>query len=458
MSKIWIILQLCILEVYSRSSLATGKYSTASSYYQNSSCYHPSKGNDGNYVQALACNNCYRGSDPRGGGNWWLVDLLDVYFIDIVVVYTISGFEMQLVQFLVGLANTLGPVVRNSYELCDQYQKPIVVPGSYQVRCNANLEQYSIVIIQQPSTGFGSMAFAEMEVFAAQNPESKVWKKFAKNRLAKPASVTKIVRSAIECVIGCSIIKCYSVNYNHVLMSCEMFASLQGLPAPFILTADVKYDYLKSQYVSLLAIAMKATWIVLLYFRLANAVKNIALFKTATADSTYYANACAVASHATDGIYNTDGYKCECFAGAVKTERGLYYLCNQYEFDISATGIFTLKCNANMPAVRYVIVQARYDLPGNLNACELLVYEAAYPESKLWNKLHDHRLIQTFLFSFNTSSVHGCLIRCNLYKCGSVNYNNANTACEIFQHPFGYVTGNVPKQVIGWDHWQLFYA
>ncbi|ESO11411.1 hypothetical protein HELRODRAFT_183197 [Helobdella robusta] len=140
------------------------------------------------------------------------------------------------------------------------------------------------------------------------------------------------------------------------------------------------------------------------------------------------------------------------------TSRGSYYLCNQYESYLYKWELAILKCNANIPPLRYVIVQQRWDVDTLMNICELEVFEAKDNSSKLWNQLPNHRLMQLTPYLFNRSSVHTCLINCMQLNCDAVNYNNFTSTCEIFQHPFGYYKVNIPNKVEDWDYWQLFYA
>ncbi|ESO11410.1 hypothetical protein HELRODRAFT_183196 [Helobdella robusta] len=233
--------------------------------------------------------------------------------------------------------------------------------------------------------------------------------------------------------------------------------------------------------------------IILAYSQNAIADKNLALLKNSTGDSVYINNnVCFNARGATDGRLSNDSHNCGCFLGGGLSEvawlmvdleapyfidrmtlitdaysfgymshfiaggsnagntpqRGTYYICNQYEFFITISDAYTVKCNANIPALRYIIIQQRINAGASLNVCELLVYEARSKDSKLWNRLVDRRLIQTALLSFEKKSVKSCLAQCSQLKCDSVNYNPKSGSCEVFVHPFGYFNGSVPTKIV----------
>ncbi|ESN91179.1 hypothetical protein HELRODRAFT_182151 [Helobdella robusta] len=244
--KFWLMLCLFIIPADSRTSIATGKQSTSS--LPADVCFRSEFGNDGNYLQTRDCYASYRTNDTNGGF-WWMVDLGDSYYIDYVVVFTTPGLEFQLSHFIVGLANTLTPVVRNTYEVCGQYQGYILAPGFYQVKCSASLPAYRVIILQQSTPNSGTFGFAEMEVFASDDPGSKIWRKTSKYRLLKTPTASRRTRSVAECVVGCSLLRCYSMNFNVALRACELFQSLKGVAAPYFLTSDSGWDNWKAHRV-----------------------------------------------------------------------------------------------------------------------------------------------------------------------------------------------------------------
>ncbi|ESN91210.1 hypothetical protein HELRODRAFT_182182 [Helobdella robusta] len=120
------------------------------------------------------------------------------------------------------------------------------------------------------------------------------------------------------------------------------------------------------------------------------------------------------------------------------TVRGTYYVCNQHEYPIPLGASCTMRCNANIPAIRFVLVQQKYNAPGTLNVCEILVFEARNSTSKLWNKLANFQLKQPTPYNYNRTSINSCIINCLQLNCDFLNYDNQTTACEIFVYPFGY--------------------
>ncbi|ESN91212.1 hypothetical protein HELRODRAFT_182184 [Helobdella robusta] len=404
-------------------------------------------GNDGNYNQSALCYFYVMTGDPTHGENWWMVDLVEKFFIDRVVVYSTAAYSDHLSQFIIGLSNLFTPVKRNFYEICDQYLLSVVTISSFEVRCYANLPEFKVVVLQQPYNGPGTLSFAEVEVYASRNPNSKLWYRQTNYRMLKPAALKKTPSPLLECLIQCVTQNCNTINYNRKLKT------------------------------------------------------NIALHKNATTDVYYGDLDCNGPWHATDGSYDNNRINCYCYFGGgwgltawlmvdleeefnidsitlyteniywykmhqfitggsnnKTTVRGSYYICNQYEFELTRPSVCPVKCNANIPAVRYVIVQQRKDMTLHLNACELEIYAAKVNSSKLWNKQSDRRLVKWTPYTYNRTSAHLCLINCIQLNCDSVNYNNLTNACEIFQHPFGYYEGNLPTFAKSWDYWQLFYA
>ncbi|ESN91176.1 hypothetical protein HELRODRAFT_182148 [Helobdella robusta] len=140
-------------------------------------------------------------------------------------------------------------------------------------------------------------------------------------------------------------------------------------------------------------------------------------------------------------------------------QKGTYYVCNQCEYNYAlAWDTCTTKCSANIPAVRYVVLQQKSDLDTGLSACELLVYAAPDPKKTKWTRFSNRRLLAASASSFNKSSTVSCLYKCIQLSCDSVNYNKLLKTCEVLKHPFGVLTGNIPAPSPGWDHWKLFYA
>ncbi|ESN91178.1 hypothetical protein HELRODRAFT_194514 [Helobdella robusta] len=141
--------------------------------------------------------------------------------------------------------------------------------------------------------------------------------------------------------------------------------------------------------------------------------------------------------------------------------RGEYFLCGQYQTPLPSAGYYATKCNANLPALRYVIVQQVALGYTYLQVCELFVYAAENSASKFWYKLRNYRLLHAPLeSSTNRSSINSCILDCVMVACDFINYNETTNACEMLVHPFGYpgLDGNIMTPALGWNYWQLLYA
>ncbi|ESN91209.1 hypothetical protein HELRODRAFT_182181 [Helobdella robusta] len=155
--------------------------------------------------------------------------------------------ELYYDNFIVGLSKVQDPVVRNSYDVCEQIQIKTKSLRFQQVKCNASLPRYSMVIIQQPATGPGLLVLDEVEVFEPKNPESKLWLRFPNQRLEKTVTYNKS-SSRAACVSECSVRNCYLVSYRNATQRCELFQTLKGMGEPYTLTTAAGWETWKVQY------------------------------------------------------------------------------------------------------------------------------------------------------------------------------------------------------------------
>ncbi|ESO04193.1 hypothetical protein HELRODRAFT_191744 [Helobdella robusta] len=177
--------------------------------------------------------HCMHGVDGSGGPNWAVVDLADKYGVDFVVLYSRDCIPDRLDYFMIGLTSVdyFAPgsnVVRGTYPLCGQYKYQAVVSSKHTLKCNANLLPYRFVIVQQPITGPGSLTVCELEVYKADNSNSKKWNRYVNYKLTGYTSHVMVVSHKLKCFFNCMPGLCNSVNFKEDGSVCELNQHLFG--------------------------------------------------------------------------------------------------------------------------------------------------------------------------------------------------------------------------------------
>ncbi|ESN97927.1 hypothetical protein HELRODRAFT_177589 [Helobdella robusta] len=164
--------------------------------------------------------------------------------------------------------------------------------------------------------------------------------------------------------------------------------------------------------------------------------------------------------------------------------RGQYPLCATYPGDVPAASRVILKCNANLPAFRYIIAQqAAGASDGYFSVCELEAYEALLATGdqpwkylvddklknklkklkileKVWTSKNNQQLLNYIFMEFEADRPSLCLGQCmkvGAYNCDSFNFNYLQRICQLNQHRNGFLIGNLVAK-LGWSFWNATYA
>ncbi|ESO05529.1 hypothetical protein HELRODRAFT_191323 [Helobdella robusta] len=220
-----------LTEKCNAQNLALRKETICSSVFDNLSL--PSNLVDGDSNPNYSSGHCYHGSDGPGGPNWAVVDLVDSYYVDYVNLFSRDYCcPERMDYFVIGLdsKNYNGlDVVRGTYPLCGQYKYKAVGGGKHTLKCNAHLTSaHRYVIAQQPVYGPGAFSICELEVFAANYLNSKIWKRFFNRRLSGYVSGRLVVNGRIKCLLTCIPGSCDSVNFQVDGSVCELNRHLNG--------------------------------------------------------------------------------------------------------------------------------------------------------------------------------------------------------------------------------------
>ncbi|ESO01510.1 hypothetical protein HELRODRAFT_174466 [Helobdella robusta] len=188
---------------------------------------------DGDSNPNFLMGHCFHGIDDLGGPNWAVVDLAENYYVDYVNLYSRNEESARLNYFLIGLTSVNyfpagSNITRGTYPLCGQYKYKAVLSAKHTLKCNANLASYRYVIAQQPASGPGSLTICEMEVFDADKPNSKIWKRYQNTRLNGYVSNVETVSNMLKCLMRCVPGKCDSFNFKPAGSVCELNSHLNG--------------------------------------------------------------------------------------------------------------------------------------------------------------------------------------------------------------------------------------
>ncbi|ESO07863.1 hypothetical protein HELRODRAFT_184100 [Helobdella robusta] len=204
---------------------------------------------DGDTNPDFFAGHCYNGADPPGGPNWAVVDLAADYYVDVVYMFTRDSFTPPLDYFLIGLtfSSPGSNIIRGTYPLCGQYKYKAAASARLTLKCNANLAPYRYVIAQQPADGYGWFSSCEMEVYAAKDHKSKIWKRKSNTRLTGNYSLAVTAEYEMMCLLKCLPGKCDSFNFHSTDATCELNKHVNGYNQSY-LTASTNWSFYEVQY------------------------------------------------------------------------------------------------------------------------------------------------------------------------------------------------------------------
>ncbi|ESN95728.1 hypothetical protein HELRODRAFT_179201 [Helobdella robusta] len=230
-------------------NLAFNKTATCSSFFR-----HPINPVvkllvDGNRNPDFWAGHCFHGGDPAGGPNWAVVDLAGLYYVDVVYMFTRNMFTPPLDYFLIGLTSSSpgSNIIRGTYPLCGQYKYKAVASARLTLKCNAKLAPYRYVIAQQPADGYGWFSSCEMEVYAAKNLNSKIWKGYTNMRLTGNNSLVMTAKYEMICLLKCIPDKCDSFNFHSTDATCELNKHINGYNLSY-LSSSPNWSFFEIQY------------------------------------------------------------------------------------------------------------------------------------------------------------------------------------------------------------------
>ncbi|ESO05605.1 hypothetical protein HELRODRAFT_171258 [Helobdella robusta] len=109
-----------------------------------------------------------------------------------------------------------------------QYKYTVVKSSKHTLKCNANLPSNRYIIAQQPVNGAGLLTICEMEVFAAKNLNSKIWKRYQSTHLTGYTTRVTTFNNVMSCLLMCVPGEYDSVNFHINGAVCEMNSHMNG--------------------------------------------------------------------------------------------------------------------------------------------------------------------------------------------------------------------------------------
>ncbi|ESO00750.1 hypothetical protein HELRODRAFT_175226 [Helobdella robusta] len=254
-------MSVCEWEIYGvpygryRTNLLLKKPAMSSSSYFDSYCsdYVAKFVVDGFFDNFIFHCHCSNTKDPRGGGNWFMVDMQGSYCVDYVVLTARDyegGYDVQIIMnrmenFIIGLTNVssaTSPPVRNTYPWCATWPG-LVNPGiKAGLKCNANLPKYRYLIAQASATaGDGYFHVCELEAFEPLDRNSLIWKRQANKLLIGFQFNQLYARSAMDCMHKCQQLGgCDSISFHPASKLCQLNAHTNGYTS---LTVDPNWSF-----------------------------------------------------------------------------------------------------------------------------------------------------------------------------------------------------------------------
>ncbi|ESO00846.1 hypothetical protein HELRODRAFT_192444 [Helobdella robusta] len=326
----------------SLSNIALGTYTYNSSafklnYFLYYDAFYAVDGQNGLSGSSVICFLTV----PGFKSNWIGVDLVNFFKIIYTILY--AGADQNdlptrndLDFFIVGVSNRsldVHPPVGGTYDLCVQYPGVVAPKQVVQLNCSSTTPPARYVILQQPSNSTGYMSVCEFEVYGTP------YGKFKTNLLLKsPSTSSSYLTVTCGPLTAALVVDGFHDSYIYHC-HCGHTADAYGGPNWFKFDMNAGYN---------------VDYIVLSNRRWEDPPSDMDILARRL-------------SNFTIGLTNATS----------APVRNNYPLCATWPGYVKIGSQAEMKCNANLPKYRYLIVQGSPTAAGYLTICELEAYEPA---------------------------------------------------------------------------------